>query len=146
MNKINLFIFSFLLCGLGFLNFTIAQTNSDDILGTWMVKGKNAKILIFKNQSKYYGKIIWTNNLSKKDHNNPDKNLRNNLIVGITNLRDFVYNKEEDKFVDGKIYDPLTGFVYSSFMILNSKNELTVRGFLGISLLGRSENWIRVVE
>ena len=44
----------------------------------------------------------------------------------------------------GDIYDPESGKTYSSFFIhLKDKNTLKVRGYVGISLLGRTEIWTR---
>ena len=44
----------------------------------------------------------------------------------------------------GNILDPENGKVYSAKMSLDeSGQKLTVRGFIGISLIGRSQTWIR---
>ena len=122
-------------------------SNPDVIIGTWLVANKDGKITIFKGQNnKYYGKLVWTNNLTKKDKRNPDPKLRDNLIIGIVNLREFVFDKNENKWIDGKIYDPTTGLIYSSYIKMKSKNELQLRGYIGISMFGRSEVWTRVEE
>jgi len=45
----------------------------------------------------------------------------------------------------GTILDPKTGKVYKAIMKLgDSENKLTVRGHIGISLIGRSQVWKRV--
>jgi uncharacterized protein (DUF2147 family) len=45
----------------------------------------------------------------------------------------------------GTILDPETGNVYRARMRLNpSGTELTVRGYLGLSIFGRSQTWTRV--
>ena len=43
----------------------------------------------------------------------------------------------------GDIYDPESGKTYSSYMFLKDKNTLKVRGYVGISLFGRTEVWTR---
>ena len=44
----------------------------------------------------------------------------------------------------GKILDPENGKEYKCKMMLDENgNKLEVRGFIGISLLGRSQNWVR---
>ncbi|MDO4997242.1 MAG: DUF2147 domain-containing protein [Neisseria sp.] len=54
--------------------------------------------------------------------------------------------KEKDgKYADGKIFDPKSGKTYSAKAELaNGGNSLKVRGFLGVSLLGRTQTWQRV--
>jgi uncharacterized protein (DUF2147 family) len=45
----------------------------------------------------------------------------------------------------GTILDPETGKVYSANMHLSADGaELTVRGYLGLSIFGRSQTWLRV--
>ncbi|WP_263079309.1 DUF2147 domain-containing protein [Endozoicomonas sp. Mp262] len=53
--------------------------------------------------------------------------------------------KDGDKYDDGKILDPESGKIYSANMKLLDKGEkLEVRGYIGFSLIGRSQVWERV--
>jgi len=48
-------------------------------------------------------------------------------------------------YTGGEILDPANGKVYRARMTLSADgNTLTVRGFVGISLLGRSQIWTRL--
>ena len=58
-------------------------------------------------------------------------------------LQGFEYD-ENNKWEDGTIYDPQSGKTYSSFMQMLNKNEIEVKGYIGISLIGRSQIWTRV--
>ena len=49
-----------------------------------------------------------------------------------------------DVWEDGKILDPKNGKVYSVKLRPIKGGKMEVRGFLGISLLGRTQTWIRV--
>ena len=43
----------------------------------------------------------------------------------------------------GTVYDPKSGKTYSGKMTLVSPNKLDMRGFVGISLFGRTTTWTR---
>ncbi len=125
-----------------------AQNKADDIVGLWLSSGKEpAKVQIFKSGDKYYGKITWLQNPVKDgrprtDANNPDKNKRNNPIIGLTILKNFSFDGD-DEWTGGTIYDPQNGKTYSCYLYMKDKNTLKLRGYIGISLLGRTETWTR---
>ena len=125
-----------------------AQNKADDIIGIWLTGGKEpAKIQVYKLGEKFYGKIIWLKNPTEKrkqklDINNPDKEKQKNPIVGLMMLKDFKFDGD-DEWKGGDIYDPESGKTYNSYMYLKDKNTLKVRGYVGISLFGRTETWIR---
>jgi uncharacterized protein (DUF2147 family) len=52
--------------------------------------------------------------------------------------------KDDDEYNGGKITDPESGKIYKSYIRLSSKDKLEVRGYIGFSLIGRSQTWIRV--
>jgi len=127
----------------------IAQLKADDIVGIWLTPGKEpAKIQIYRSGEKYFGKIIWLkfsteNGKPKVDNNNPDKTKRNNQIIGLVILKEFQF--DGDEWDDGKIYDPESGKTYSCYLSLKDKNTLKVRGYIGFSLLGRTEIWTKTI-
>jgi uncharacterized protein (DUF2147 family) len=124
-----------------------AQVKADDIVGIWLTAGKEpAKIQIYKSGQKYYGKIVWlkyptSNGKQKVDNNNPDKSKQNQPIIGLLILKDF--NFDSDEWKDGTIYDPESGKTYDCNISLKDKSTLKVRGYIGISLFGRTESWTR---
>ena len=125
-----------------------AQIKADDIAGIWLTGGKEpAKIQIYKSDEEFYGKIIGlknpTNNGKQKvDNNNPDKEKQSNPIIGLVILKGFKFDGD-DEWKGGDIYDPESGKTYSSYIYLKDKNTLKVRGYIGISLFGRTETWTR---
>ena len=63
-------------------------------------------------------------------------------IVGMTIVKGI--KKKNDNYEGGEILDPDNGKTYNCKMKLDSTGtQLEVRGFIGVSLFGRSQTWIR---
>ncbi len=121
---------------------------ADDIVGVWLNGSGKGHIQIYKQGDKYYGKIVWLKEPNdekgnpKMDVNNPKEALRSKPLVGAVILRDFVF--DDNEWNSGRIYDPQNGKEYKCYMKLKDPNTLNVRGYVGVSLLGRTESWTRV--
>ncbi len=115
----------------------------DTVLGNWLVAAKDGQVNIFKCGNKYCGRIVWLKDPFELDKNNPDPNRQKEKLMGKLMLLNFVYDDTE--WEDGTIYDPGNGKTYSCKMWLEGKNKLWVKGYIGISLIGRKELWTRVI-
>lgn len=124
----------------------LAAQDGDQVLGYWLNEEKDAKIEVYKTGTSYFGKLVWGKNFTlpdgsqRKDDNNPDKELRNRLLLNTVIVKDLRYNGKE--WTGGNIYDPKSGNSYSCNMRLEG-NTLHLRGYKGISLLGRTTVWTR---
>jgi len=67
---------------------------------------------------------------------------KNQLILGMVFLRNF--HAEGDNWVDGSVVDPENGKEYKGKIWAVGKDSLHMRGYIGISLLGRTESWVRI--
>lgn len=132
------------------LSFIITErTLAQDLLEKclWYNTPKTAKLQIYKAaDGKFYGKIAWLlepneQGKPKVDKNNPDKARRNDPLMGLVLLKGFT-KTEEGLYEDGTIYDPKNGKTYSCKMTYKN-DKLEVRGFIGFSLLGRTEVWTK---
>lgn len=131
-----------------FLSFILLLSHDTQMLieKVWYNTDRSAKIQIYKNGSAYEGKIVWlkepkdANGANKVDKHNPDERLRNKPVNGLVILRGLKL-ETSGKFTGGTIYDPKNGKTYSCKMNLIDPTNLEVRGFIGISLLGRTEHW-----
>jgi uncharacterized protein (DUF2147 family) len=77
----------------------------------------------------------------KVDRNNPENSKQNQPIIGLVILKNFRF--DDDEWQEGTIYDPESGKTYDCNLTLKDKNTLRVRGYIGISLFGRTEKWTR---
>ncbi len=134
---------------------TAFAAQANDIIGVWFNGEKDAKIEITKCAEKYCGKIIWlkvpdypegskdgTPGTPKLDHNNPDAALKKEPVLGLQIVYDFTF-AGDDLWNDGRVYDPKNGKTYKGKMTLISPQQLDLRGYIGISLLGRTTTWTR---
>ncbi len=132
----------FIVALLSLQNLSAQKVNKDAILGEWLSEKKDGKVLIYKQGEKFFGKIVWGRDGARKDANNPDPKLKDQNIIGSVILKDFDFTGKT--WEDGTVYDPNNGKTYSCAMKMPDANTLSIRGFVGISLLGRSTTWTRV--
>jgi len=136
---------------------TQSSVNSQSpLIGTWKTiddegpnKGKaSSHIEIFEKNGVYFGKI------TKLLIDPPDKvcdkcpgDLKNKPLIGMIIVKDMkktgnVDKKLGEEFTGGTILDPDSGDIYKCKMWVKD-DVITARGFIGISLFGRSQEWQR---
>lgn len=134
---------------------TSAFAAPDDILGVWLNQKQDAKIEIAKCGNDFCGKIVWlkepvypagskegTPGAAKIDYKNPDAARQITPLMGLQ-IMDGLQSSGDNQWKNGKIYDPDSGKTYSSKVTMVSHDQLDLRGFIGVSLLGRTEKWTR---
>lgn len=126
-----------------------AQAGAGQILGTWLSGSGKGHVKIEQIGNSYHGYLIWLkepndeNGKPKKDAKNPDPALAAKPLIGTRLLKSFVY-KGNGVWSDGTIYDPENGKTYKCTITLKDNNTMEVRGYIGISLIGRTDVWKRV--
>ncbi len=133
-------------------SFITLPDNPDAIVGVWKTGEGNAMVRIYKNGEKYQGKVVWLKEpidpetgKPKLDKNQTDEAAKKRPVLGLINIWGFV-PKENNVWDEGNIYDPKNGNTYSSTMKLINANTLEVRGYIGVSLIGRTDTWTRQVK
>ena len=125
------------------------NSTGDALLGLWLPSSGKARVNIVKKDGKYFGKIVWLrepNNEQgkpKMDKNNADESKRNLPLLGYQLLQNFVF-KGDNTWEDGTIYDPENGSTYSCTIKMIDSNTLDVRGYIGLSVFGRTDTWKRI--
>lgn len=124
-----------------------AQTSANAIVGTWESDQKDVRMEYFQDGDHYSARLLWGNKIvetdnvtSKKDAKNPDPGLRTRNIIGIVSLTGLRWDGKE--YADGKIYDPPSGKTYNCKAWMEG-DKLQLRGFLGLSMMGRTVSWHR---
>ena len=118
-------------------------------IGIWKTiddETKQAKsyVEIFEKDGKLYGKVTKILTKGKEDAKCTDCSgaLKNKPILGMQILSGL--KKDGKEWNGGKIIDPNSGKEYKAKMSLNGNDKFDVRGFIGISLVGRTQTWQRV--
>lgn len=149
MKKFLISSFSALFLFLMGSSFTPIAENPDAIVGVWKTGEGNAMVRIYKNGDKYQGKVVWLKEpvdpetgKPKQDKNHPDEANRTRPVLGMINIWGFSY-KDKNLWDDGNIYDPKNGSTYSCTIKMINPNTLEVRGYIGVSIIGRTDNWTR---
>jgi uncharacterized protein (DUF2147 family) len=120
-----------------------AQNKAKDILGNYVVPSKDGAIQIYESNGKFYGKITLNKDASKLDINNPDAEKQKRKVLGLNILTEFTFDGD-DTWENGSIYDPKNGKTYSCKITQNANGDLNIRGFIGFSLLGRTEIFTKI--
>jgi uncharacterized protein (DUF2147 family) len=131
----------------------IAQKHqAGDIVGIWYNEEKTSKVQIYEEGKKFFAKIVWlkepidpATGKPKTDHLNPDPKLQSIPRLGLVVLKNFIFDGV-DEWKDGTIYDPNNGKTYTCHIhFSDSPNMLKIRGYIGISLIGRTTYWTKTI-
>jgi uncharacterized protein (DUF2147 family) len=122
---------------------------SQTIFGKWKTVDdetgiENGIVEIYEKAGKVYGRLIEILEKEKKHFKcemceGEDKN---KPVLGLVIIKGL--KKKGDFYEGGKVIDPKNGKSYHCKMSLEGKDKLIVRGYIGISLFGRSQTWFRI--
>jgi uncharacterized protein (DUF2147 family) len=120
--------------------FSSAQPSAT-LTGSWTTADQSVVRVYACGTNTVCAQLVWLKDSASLDDKNPDPSLRKRALCGITLGTGFeLVGAANAK--GGKLYDPESGKKYSAEMTLEG-NTLKVRGYIGISIFGRSEVWHR---
>jgi uncharacterized protein (DUF2147 family) len=111
--------------------------------GTWLTADKEGRVHIYRvADGTFAGKIVGGSG-GDTDSKNPDPALRSRPLLGLMIMKGFRHAK--GIWDGGEIYDPDSGDTYKSQFRLDRADgaKLQLRGYIGIPLFGRPEEWTR---
>lgn len=122
---------------------------SQSVIGKWKTvddeTGKEKGIVeIYEKDGKIYGRII---EILEVEHRYKKCTLcqgfdKDKPIMGLIFIKGLT--KDGAEYNGGKILDPKNGKLYKCYINLIGNDKLKVRGYIGISLFGRTQYWKRI--
>jgi len=119
------------------------QKNADEIIGYYMSPDESSIFKFYKVENKYYAKSVWMKRPSRLDTLNPDLAKRTQKILGSVLVWDFIYDGK-NHWSKGFVYDANKGKTYKSKITRDEKGNLIVRGFIGVTVIGKTEYFVKV--
>lgn len=117
------------------LAFSLTGIKAQSIEGIWWSPKKDGKIEVYYHPDGHYeGKLIWTSNPAPK----------NQAMVGTLILREII--KAGDNEYKGNTFDPTDNITYECTVSLADENTLKLHGYVGVALLGKTEEFTRVID
>lgn len=116
-------------------------TTVDDYTGA-----PRAQVRIYRQGEAYFGQVVA--NLVPEEADSRCTGCKDERkdqpVVGMVILRDLKVEADGAGFGGGDILDPESGSVYRCVLHLEGEGKrLNVRGYVGLSLFGRSQTWLR---
>lgn len=129
-----------------------SRVSVDQILGPWLTQKEGAVIEIYEcgdtREPELCGRIAWLrkpytdDGELKRDPKNPDASLRDRPLCGLdvfTGLK----RHNQDTWAFGRVYNPKDGKQYRAYLDAKDDGTVHIRGYIGIPLFGKSEDWTR---
>lgn len=116
-----------------FLYFSVLNLlaqKADDVIGEYHLPN-NIDVEIFKQNNKYFGKIIKLNGFEdgqKTDIKNPDESKQNDLLLGKVIIKNLVFDSVEKQWINGTMYGAEKGLTFNFKITEFRGNEIEIVG------------------
>ncbi|MES1950639.1 signal peptide protein [Salinisphaera sp. S4-8] len=120
-----------------------AEMKAEDAAGVWET-ASGGYVQLYEENGTWKGTIVGSKSgKARYDKNNPDESKRERRLLGVTVLDGLKY-AGDGEFEGGTIYDPNNGKTYKAKATQTGPDTLEARGYIGISLIGKSQTWKRI--
>ncbi len=141
-----------LLIGLTVLASFTRPPGENQILGLWQSADNDLRVEIYAHNGQFNGRLVWflcENDdppmAAHRDTENPNPALRNRPWLGMNIVEQLTY-QDGGEWSGGKIYDPNSGHTFNASVRLTAPDQLIVRGYWKLPVLGRSLRFRRVTD
>lgn len=127
----------------------IFNAQCQTVLGKWKTiddeSGEAKSIVeVYEKSGKIYAKVV---EILRAEHKKDicskcDGTDKNKPILGMVIMNGL--EKDGEEYNGGTILDPQNGKKYKCYITLESPDKLKLRGYIGISIVGRTQYWTRV--
>ena len=116
-----------------------AQNRGDDVVGYYLTidpfSGAMSQVYLYNaGNDTYEGKIIWVEVEEGKKYE------------GYVFLKKMIFNTKDNEWQNGSIVYPGKSGKFKTYMRFEKDGRLRVRGYWGVSLLGKTVYWTREKE
>ena len=112
--------------------------------GLWLTENERSVISVKECAEGLCGTIHWIIDGGMKfDSENEDETLQGRPMCGLKILWGF-HQQDAMIWIDGNIYKADEGDLYNASMQMLPKGNLLVRGYVGMTLFGKSQTWTPV--
>lgn len=134
---------------IGVFFLTLSTIQAQSVVGKWKTiddeTGEAKSIVeIYEKSGKIYGKVVDILRADRKKDvcTKCDGAEKNKAILGMVIINGL--KKDGAEYNGGTILDPTNGKKYKCYITLDSADKLKLRGYVGISIVGRTQYWTRV--
>lgn len=121
-----------------------AEHQEQDAAGVWQTASGGYVQLYKTDDGTWAGKIVGSESgKARYDEKNPDESKKGRRLLGVTVLKGLTY-AGDGEYEGGTIYDPNNGKTYKAKATQTGPDTLDARGYIGISLIGKSQTWHRI--
>lgn len=123
-----------------------ALAATHDPTGLWLTKNERAVIRISRCDAGLCGRVHWiVDGGMKYDSKNPDPSKRDRPMCGLKILWGLEQQADDpNAWEDGTVYKANSGDKFGLDLEMKGPDKLKLRGYVGISLLGKTQVWTRV--
>lgn len=119
-------------------------------VGYWLIQDGSAVVRIEESGGRLSGRTVWMKDPKGPDgkplldEKNPDSAKRGRQRLGLEVLWGFGPPNAKGLSEGGQVYNPRDGKTYSGTITLVGTDRLELRGYVLVTLIGKTQTWTRV--
>ena len=126
------------------------EADGSSIEGRWLTEKRDGVLQIERKGSELEGRLVWIKDrdgvkgTERLDFKNPDPELRNRHVLGLTILTGLPATPDASGYYRGRVYNPKSGKMIPIRMQLETPDRIKAR--VGTSFMHKTIRWTRVTS